>query len=209
MIAEHLNGAHPSIPAYGLNVADPLSKLAFFAALLGGFAFAPLWLGARILLAAPLVAELIFNGPWAYPLARLGTHWTASIVIATTLAAAYVVARRPRFALPILVCAILCALTINDTVLKFGRWPFVVDRNAYAAAVRLRDSGDSARIPRHDEGIYAVASPNLNVTLAPYDPHEAGYCPDYNKNPRAFFASLGLGSWPRDVVLCGGAAVPR
>ncbi|HXW59040.1 MAG TPA: DUF2079 domain-containing protein [Solirubrobacteraceae bacterium] len=205
---ERLAHAQPSLPAYGLHVDDPLAKLAFFAALLAPFAFAPLWLGARLLLALPLVAELTLNGPWAYPIARIGTHWAAPLAIATALGAAVVVAARPRWATAVLVCAVLCALTINDTVLKLGRWPYVVDRTAYAAALRLRDSGAAAEIPRHAEGVYAVAAPNRRITLAPYVRGEAGYCPAYDTNARAFLASIGLGAWPRGVRLCAGVPLP-
>jgi len=206
-LAERLTAAQPAIPSYGWQVDEPLAKLAFFAALLAPFAFAPLWLGARLLLALPLIAELTFNGPWAYPMARIGTHWTASLTVAAALGSAYVVARRPRFATPVLACAILCALTINDTAFKLGRWPYVVDWSAYAAAVRLRDSDVAAQIPRHAEGVYAVAAPNRRVTLAPFSRTEAGYCPAYDTNARAFFASLGIGGWPSGLRLCGGVPV--
>ncbi|MBV8749730.1 MAG: hypothetical protein JO103_08455, partial [Candidatus Eremiobacteraeota bacterium] len=208
VVAEHLSGAHPSLPGYSLHVDDPLQKLAFFAALLAPFAFAPLLLRWRLLLAAPLVAELVFNRPWAYPIARIGTHWTAPLVAATALASAYVVAKQPRFATPMLVCAALCALFLNDTVLKLGRWPFVVDRAAYASAAALRDAHDTVVIRRPNEGAYVVAAANPHVVLAKYDPTETGYCPAYDKNPRAFFASLGVGTWPPDTALCGGVPVP-
>ncbi len=208
VLVERLAGAHPSLPGYALQVDDPLAKLAFFAALLAPFAFAPLWLRWRLLLAAPLVAELTFNRPWAYPIARIGTHWTAPLVAATALAAAYVVARRPAFAAPMLVCAALCALFFNDTVLKLGRYPYVVDRGAYAKAVALRTADHRIVVPRVDEGVYVVAAANPNVVLAKYDPRETGYCPAYDKDPRAFLASLGIGTWPANLRLCGGVPLP-
>ena len=207
VLVEHLANAHPSLPGYALHVDDPLQKLAFFAALLAPFAFVPLLLRRRLLLAAPLVAELVFNRPWAYPIARIGTHWTAPIVAATALAAACVVARHPRAATPVLACAILCALFLNDTVLKIGRWPYVVDRAAYAAAAKLRESPVGVTIRRPQEGAYVVAAANPHVVLAKYDPNESGYCPAYDKDARAFFASLGLGTWPPDTALCGGVPV--
>jgi|GEM_PF-743768 len=205
--AEHLAGATPSLPAYAPHVDDPLGKLAFFAALLAPFAFAPLWLGRWLLLGVPIAAELTFNRPWAYPIARIGTHWTASAVAATALAAAIVVARRPRFATPMLVCAALCALTINDTVLKIGRWPYVIDKAAYARAAALRDAPGGALVTRPREGVYAVAASNPRVGLELYRPGERGYCPAYDTNARAFFASLGIGTWPSGVGLCGGVPV--
>jgi uncharacterized membrane protein len=207
VVAEHLTNAHPSLPGYALHVDDPLQKLAFFAAVLAPFAFAPLLLRYRLLLAAPLVAELVFNRPWAYPIARVGTHWTAPLVAATALASAYAVAKYPRIATPMLACAVLCALFFNDTVLKIGRWPYVVDRAAFGAAASLRAAPRDVVVRRPQEGAYVAAASNPHVLLAKYDPAETGYCPAYNKDPRAFFASLGLGTWPANVVLCGGVAV--
>jgi len=176
---------------------------------LAPFAFAPLWLGRWLLLGLPIVAELTFNKPWAYAIARIGTHWTASALAAAAIASALVVARRPRFATPMLVCAALCALTINDTALKIGRWPYVVDRTAYARAATLRASGEPALVPRPQEGVYAVAAANPRVALRRYAPGEAGYCPAYDTNARAFFASLGAGTWPANLGLCGGVPVAR
>ncbi|MBV8299798.1 MAG: DUF2079 domain-containing protein [Candidatus Eremiobacteraeota bacterium] len=207
VVVEHLGGAQPSLPGYSLHVDAPLEKLAFFAALLAPFAFAPLLLRWKLLLAAPLVAELVFNKPWAYPIARIGTHWTAPLVAATALAAAYAVAKYPRLATPVLACAVLCALFFNDTVLKLGRYPYVVDRNAYAAATALRAADRYVVVRRPNEGAYVVAAANPHVLLAKYDPTETGYCPAYDKDPRAFFASLGFGAWPPGTTLCGGVPV--
>jgi uncharacterized membrane protein len=207
VLFERLTNAHPSLPGYSLHVDDPLVKLAFFAALLAPFAFTPLLLRWRLLLAAPLVAELTFNRPWAYPIARIGTHWTAPIVAATAIAAAYVIAKNPRTAKPMLACAILCALFLNDTVLKIGRWPYVIDRPAYATAAALRTTTQTVVVRRPQEGAYVVAASNPHVLLAKYDPHEPGYCPAYNKDARAFFASLGLGAWPTNTTLCGGVVI--
>ena len=207
VVAERLSDAHPSLPSYALHVDDPLQKLAFFASLLAPFAFAPLMLRWRLLLAAPLVAELAFNRPWAYPIARTGTHWTAPIVVAVALASAYVVAKHPRTAAPVLACAILCALFLNDTALKIGRWPYVIDRAAYADAAKLRESPADVTIRRPQEGAYVVAASNPRVVLAKYDRNDLGYCPAYDKDARAFFASLGLGTWPPGTALCGGVPV--
>jgi len=59
------------------------------------------------------------------------------------------------------------------------------------------------------EGAYVVAASNPNVVLAKYRPGEAGYCPAYDTDARAFFASLGIGAWPAGTVLCGGVPVRR
>ena len=207
VIAEYLAHAHPSLPGYALKVDDPLQQIRFLAALLATYAFVPLLLRERLLLGLPLVAELALSRPWAFPLARLGTHWTAPLVAATTLAAAYVVAQRPRLAVPVMVCAILCALTINDTALKIGRWPYLVDWAAYGRATALRAATDRVVVPRVDEGAYVVAAANPNVVLAKYDPRERGYCPAYNKDGRAFFTALRTGRVPPGLTLCGGVPV--
>jgi uncharacterized membrane protein len=207
VVAECIAHAHPSLPGYALHVDDPLGKIGFFATLLAPFAFAPLLLRRRLLLAAPLVAELVLARPWSFPIARLGTHWTASCVIAAALGAAYVVARRPRFAVPMVACAALCALLLDDTALKPGRWPYVIDRAAYARAAALRAATRPVVVARPDEGAYVVAAANPNVVLARYARAEPGYCPAYNKDARAFFASLGIGAWPPGTSLCGGVAL--
>ena len=208
VVAEHLAHAAPSLPGYTFTIDDPVSKLRFFLAVLAPFAFAPLWLGRALLLGAPLAAELTFNRPWAFAIARLGTHWTASVVIAAALAAAVVVARRPRFAGPMVACATICALTINDTVLKLGRWPFVVDAHAYRTAIALRTATREVVVRRSDEGVYVVAAANPHVVLERFRRGEGGYCPAYDTNARAFFASVGVGTWPPATTLCGGVPVP-
>ena len=205
---EALNHVHPSHPAYALHVDDPFAKLQFFIAVLAPFAFAPLWTKWRMLLAAPLVAEITLNKPWAYQITRLGMHWTAPFVAVCAIAAAYVLAKRPRFATPMLVLSIAMALLFNDTVMKIGRWPYIVDWRAYANAAALRaDGAGAATVPRAQEGVYAIAAANPRVRLARYRKGETGYCPSFNTEGRAFLASLGLGSWPRGVRLCEGVAV--
>lgn len=207
VIVERLHHAAPSIPSYGPHVIDPVSKATFFVAVLVPFAFLPLRLGWRLLLAAPLAAELLFNGRWAYDITRIGTHWTASFVVATALAAAYAIAKTPRAAGWVLCCAVLATLTINDTVLKIGRWPYVVDRAAYDRAAAQRTASEPVHVTRPNEGVYAVAAANPHVALDRYRPGESGYCPAYNTNARAFFASVGIGTWPAGVALCEGVVV--
>jgi NAD(P)H-hydrate repair Nnr-like enzyme with NAD(P)H-hydrate dehydratase domain len=96
---------------------------------------------------------------------------------------------------------------LNDTVLKIGRYPYVVDHAAYAAAAALRRSTTEVIVRRPQEGVYVVAASNPHVVLAKYDPRETGYCPAYNKDARAFLASLGLGTPPLGAQLCGGVPV--
>jgi uncharacterized membrane protein len=201
-IAEHVHHVAPALPAYSLLIFDPVQKFTYFVSLLAMSAFAPLALRWRLLLAAPLVAELVFARPWAYPMARIGVHYTAAVFTATMLATAYVVAKHPKFVKPVVACAILSALLLNDTVLKIGRWPYVVDWPAYHTAYALVKADRSVIVPRADEGAYAVAASNLNVVLAPeFSSHN---CLAYNVDAGAFFASIGIGTWPSNATVCGG-----
>ena len=56
------HGAHASIPQYGWRILYPPQDLAFLIEILVPFAFAPLFLRWRVLLALPLVAEALFGG---------------------------------------------------------------------------------------------------------------------------------------------------
>ncbi len=206
-ILERAFGTHPNDPGYSLHVYDVSSKLSMFFLLLAPFAFAPLAIGRRLLLGAPLVAEIVFMSPWNYEPSRVGSHYVAPLFAATAVAAAFGAVRYPRFAQAAVPCALVVMLLIfNDTVLRPGRWPYVVDWGAYARAVALRESGRGILLPRGDEGVWAVAAANPDVRLDPRsDPHFP-HCPAYDTNARAFFASL-AGRMPPH--LCGGVPVAR
>jgi hypothetical protein len=100
--------------------------------------------------------------------------------------------------------AALATLFFNDTVLHVGRWPYIVDWNAYAQALRVRDESVARTIPRDQEGVWAVAAVNGRVRLAQHAGTHAVFCPAYDKSASAFFASL-RGRMP--VRLCGGVPV--
>jgi uncharacterized membrane protein len=200
-IFEHMRGVHPNDPGYSLQIFNPLGKLSMFMLLLAPFAFAPLAVGRWLLLGVPMAAEIVFMRPWNYEPSRLGSHYVAPLFAATAIAAAFGFARYwgfVRFAIP---WALLVMLLFNDTVLRPGRWPYVVDWNAYARAAAVRDSGESIVLSRSEEGMWAVAAANPAVRLDPHpDPHFVA-CPAYNTNAAAFFASL-AGRVPSR--LCGG-----
>jgi len=203
---EALHGTAPSHPGYSLHIYDLSAKLGMCALLLAPFAFAPLRAGRWLLLGLPLLAEIFFARPWAYEISRVGSHWTAPLLAATALAAAYGALRTPRFVRAMIPCAAIVTLFFNDTVLHVGRWPYIVDWQAYRRATVLRDSGRPATVLRRDEGVWAVAAINPNVRLAhPPDPL-FGKCPGYNTNAGAFFGSL-RGVMP--PALCGGVPVGR
>jgi hypothetical protein len=105
------------------------------------------------------------------------------------------------------VCAAVVMLLIfNDTVLRPGRWPYIVDWGAYARAANLRDSGRAVFLARRDEGVWAVAAADPRIRLDPRPDSGFVACPAYNTNAAAFFASLSGRVPPR---LCGGVPVRR
>jgi hypothetical protein len=173
--------------------------------LLAPFAFAPLAVGRWLFLGLPLLAEIFFMRPWNFEPSRLGSHYVASLLAATAVAAVFGAARYPRLARYGVPCAIVVMLLFNDTVLRPGRWPYVVDWSAYGRAAELRDSGAAALLARGDEGIWAVAAANPNVRLNPYPDPNARKCPAYNPDARAFIESLA----GQDFAVCGGVPVPR
>jgi uncharacterized membrane protein len=198
---EHLGGVHPNVPPYGLRIFDVAGKLSLIALLVAPFAFAPLAVGRWLLLSVPLLAEIVFMQPWNYEPSRVGSHYVAPLLAATAIAAAFGLRHVPGFARAMVPCALVVTLLFNDTVLRPGRWPYIVDWNAYARAVAVRDSRRAALLSRGDEGVWAIAAANPNVRLDPRpDPRFPG-CPAYNTNAAAFFASL-HGHAP--ARLCGG-----
>lgn len=202
---EHLAGGLPGVPRYGLVIGDPGGKLTMVALLLAPFAFAPLAVGRWLLLAVPLLAEIVFMQPWNYEPSRVGSHYTAPLLAAAALAAAFGLRRWPVLTRAIVPCALIVMLLIfNDTVLRPGRWPYIVDWPAYARAVAIRDDGRPVLLARRDEGVWAVAAANPLVRLDPNPDVRAGACPAYDTNARAFFASL-VGQMP--ARLCGGVPV--
>jgi uncharacterized membrane protein len=201
---ERAMGVRPNDPGYSLLIYNPAGKISMLLLLLAPFALAPLAVGRWLLLGAPLLAEIVFMRPWNYEPSRIGSHYVAPLLAATALAAACGVARDPRFTRAIVPCAIIVMLLFNDAVLRPGRWPYVVDWNAYARAVALRDSDRSVLLRRGDEGVWAVAAANPNVRLDPRpDPHFPK-CPAYDTDAAAFFSSL-AGRMP--LHLCGGVPV--
>ncbi len=142
--------------------------------------------------------------PWNYEPSRVGSHYTAPLLAATAIAAAFGVRGRRALSVAMVPCALLVTLFLNDTVLRVGRWPYVVDSNAYASAVALRDRAK----PRcsHDATKACGRSPRStrSVRLDPRPDPSFRNCPAYDRDARAFFASLD-GHAP--AHLCGGVPV--
>jgi uncharacterized membrane protein len=203
---ERALGVRPNDPGYSWLVYDPAGKVSMLLLLLAPFAFAPLAVGRWLLLGAPLLAEIVFMRPWNYEPSRVGSHYVAPLLAATAIAAAFGASRSLRLARYMVPAALVVMLVFNDTVLRPGRWPYVVDWNAYGRAVALRDSGRAALLRRGQEGVWAVAAANPNVRLDPRPDPNFPRCPAYDTDAAAFFASL-AGQTP--AHLCGGVPVPR
>ena len=209
LLLEHLNGSNPSIPSYHFGIDHPLDALFSILAIALPFGFAPVTLGRRIFYALPFVIELTSNNHWGSgtPLYTVGSHYVVPLATLVAIGAAQSIAKRPKIVRLAIPCTILAVLFLSPTPLRLGRWPYIVDPIAYSRALALRDSANSAVVSSDDEGAYAVASSKLNLEIETGAMHHP--CPAFNKNGRAFLASIGIGTWPRDVTLCGGVAVPR
>ncbi|MDQ6781296.1 MAG: DUF2079 domain-containing protein [Candidatus Eremiobacteraeota bacterium] len=160
---EHASGYAASDPTYGLSDQHWAHDLAWFAEVLIPFAFAPLLLGWRVLLAAPLVAEITLNHSWAMPLANIGFHWTIPMFTLMAIAAVLGIRRQPKLAQYALAGSIVMALFFNPTVLHIGRYLFPPDWAAYARARADALSGRRIVFHADDEGSYAVAAGNPNA----------------------------------------------
>jgi uncharacterized membrane protein len=202
---EALQHVRPHDPGYTLVSHHALGLMWLILFLVLPFAFAPLSIGwKRWLLALPLVAEILFMAPWTYDPTRLGSHYPGPLLAACAVAAAFGLQRRPRAATWMVPLGIVATLFFNDTVLHVGRWPYVVDPNAYARALRVRDEPVARLVPRDQEGVWAVAAVNERVRLEQVSRADAHFCPAYDKSASAFFASL-HGTLPER--LCGGVPV--
>ena len=206
-IVEHAVGYASARPAYGYLPQHPLDVIVSLAAMLAPLAFAPLLLGWRMLFAIPLIAEISINGPWTVPLYGVGSHYTYPLVALMTIGAVIAATSRPRFGYAALALSGVVALVAGTTVMRPGRAFFVLDRSALATAQQIRESGRTIVLPGEGEGIYALAAPNLRVSLSSAPAATVAKCPGYNHNGRAFLASVGWGTWPSGVTLCGGAVV--
>lgn len=203
---ETLRGVRPNDPPYGLAVHDVSGKFTLVSLLLAPFAFAPLAAGRWLLLALPLLAEIVFMQPWNYEPSRIGSHYTAPLLAAAAIAAACGLKQFPGFARAMIPCALIVTFVIfTDTALRPGRWPYVVDWKAYARAVAVRDGDAPIELRRRDEGVWAVAAVNPHVRLDPHPDPDFVSCPAFDTNARAFFDSL-AGRMP--AALCGGVPAP-
>jgi hypothetical protein len=132
-------------------------------------AFAPLRLGWRMLIVVPFLVELFLAHGYAEGLlARSGSYYTIPLVTLLGLGTAVVVARTPQFARAALGLSVLAALTLNPTVLRFGRHLSSPDP-LYPVARAWGDVDAPVDFPCADQGAWVVASTNPQANLAGCD----------------------------------------
>ena len=168
-IYERVHHYHSVAPAYGVYDPHPLDHLLFLLEVLVPLAFAPVQLGRWMLLAVPFIAEIFLAHGYAEGLlARSGSYYTIPFVTLLGIGTAVAVARAPRVASIALGLSIVCALTLNPTVLRFGRHLSAHDP-LYATARAWGAVDAPVDFPCADQGAWVVASTNPQANLAGCD----------------------------------------
>lgn len=166
---EALHHYHSVAPDYAFYDPHPLAHVLFLLEVLAPLAFAPLRLGWRVLLVLPFLAELFLAHGYAEGLlARSGSYYTIPLLTLLGIGTATVVARSPQFARAALVLSVLCALTLNPTVLRFGRHLSAPDP-LYPVARAWGAVDAPVDFPCADQGAWVVASTNPQANLAGCD----------------------------------------
>jgi carboxyl-terminal processing protease len=199
---ESAHAARTVAPQYWLGDPHPLLHLAFLLEVLLPLAFAPLFTGWRMLLALPFMAELFLAHGYAEGLlARSGSYYTIPIVTLFGLGAALAVARIPRLARVALVLSVLCALTLNPTVLRFGR--HLTSPDALYPVARAWGAVDApVDFPCADQGAWVVAATNPQASLVG--------CEHGLDRERPWYRDIPLGSsaaWTRGPSVAAGPPV--
>jgi hypothetical protein len=157
-------GFSPEHPVYGFADREWRQQAAFLVEMLVPYAFAPLLLGPRLLLALPILVELFFAQDRTFAIYRAGNYYTEPLVVLATIGAAVVLARRPSLARYMVAGSLLMALLFNTTVLHLGRRPFTPDPQ-YETARAWAKTTTPVAFPCADEGAWTVAASNPNATL--------------------------------------------
>lgn len=179
ILAAH--GQHAPVPHYGARVLYPLQDTAFLIEILVPFAFAPLWLRWRALLALPLLAELFLAmNRDGFPMARAGTHYTEPLIALCAIGAAVVLRERPQLARWAAALSVVMALFFNTTVLHFGRHLYTAD-SRYARARELASTGETATFAREQQGEWAVAAGNVQARISGFGQPLRAERPAWNK----------------------------
>ncbi len=168
-IYEGLHHYHSVAPQYGFYDPHPFAHVLFLLEVLVPLAFAPLRLGWRMLIVVPFLAELFFAHGYAEGLlARSGSYYTIPLVTLLALGTAVVVARSPWLARAAFALSVLAALTLNPTVLRFGRHLSAPDP-LYPVARAWGAVDAPIDFPCADQGAWVVAATNPQANLAGCD----------------------------------------
>lgn len=160
---------HSVAPTYAFYDPHPLDHLLFLIEMLVPFAFAPLRMGRWMLLVLPFLAELFLGHGYAEGLlARSGSYYTIPLVTLFAIGTAIVAVRSPRTARVALALSVVCALTLNPTVLRFGRHLSSPDA-LYPVARAWGALNAPVDFPCADQGAWAVASTNPQANLSGCD----------------------------------------
>jgi uncharacterized membrane protein len=166
---EALHGYHSVAPQYGFYDPHPLAHGLFLLEVLVPLAFAPVRLGWRMLIVVPFLAELFFAHGYAEGLlARSGSYYTIPLLTLLGAGTAVVIARSPQLARVTLALSVLAALTLNPTVLRFGRHLSAPDP-LYPVARAWGALDAPVDFPCADQGAWVVASTNPQANLAGCD----------------------------------------
>ena len=161
-----LHHQHDAIPQYHAAILYPPQDLAFLIEILAPFAFAPLFLRWRVLLALPLLAELFMAvNRDGFPMARAGTHYTEPLVALCAIGAAVALRQRPSLATWALALSVIMALFFNTTVLHFGRRLYVTNEAAYQRARSLVPRQRPAVFAPEQQSEWAVAAGDLHARI--------------------------------------------
>lgn len=161
-----VQGQQPSTPIYHPTILYPLQDTAFLLEILAPFAFAPLLLRWRVLLALPLLAELFMAmNRDGFPMARAGTHYTEPLVALCAIGAAIAMRDRPVLAKWALALSVLMAVFFNTTVLHFGRHLYATDETSYRRARSLVRDQRAAVFSPEQQSAWAVAAGDLNARI--------------------------------------------
>lgn len=167
-VIERALGFHAHNPGYRLYDVRFAQHLAFLLEMLAPFAFGVVFLGRRLLIAVPFVAEITLNAPWPgslvpQQLAQGGWHYTIPLVTLMVIGMVFVVAERPGFARVLVPASLVMATFFNPTVLHIGRHRVSADWLVYCAAERIAADRSSRAYYTADEGFFAIAGANLNA----------------------------------------------
>jgi uncharacterized membrane protein len=164
-LIERYFGFTTHTPVYHLSDPSFVQHLAFLAEVLAPFAFLPLFLGWRILLGVPLIAEITLNSTWKGELARGGGHYTIPLVVAIAIGSVIAAKGRPQIVRLVVPCALVMTLFFNTTVFRIGRHEFPPDWPGYCAASRAAVDGQFHAYALDQEADFAIAAANPEVHL--------------------------------------------